>query len=280
MENLDEFEETHNIEETPLYKKINKDDNGDILNDSDAKKISEIRSNKKKKIKKKKKKTRKSCKNKKNNNNNNGNNNNGYILKIEESEVERQTLENKETKKETYNTLNKKENNNSSDNSRKFPGSYLEFLNNDGLSANLSQKSTNNSEKKVTEHISQKIIFHKSSNSFFLPDQKENIIFPKVQNENTYFDLSQTIEMEKKIKEYDKDENENIIKNVEEINVNNASSFLDDVNNKFKKIESKNNEQNINLNKCINTKTEFHDSDKKKLVLLGKKKKRKYYLIL
>ena len=271
MENNEEFEDTHNIEDTDIYKLINK--NGDILYESDARKISNIKSNKKKNKHKKKKETKTTCYTKKNNNNNNGNNNNGYVIKIEEGEIEKQTLENKET----YNTANKKDNNYPSENSSKFYGTYLEYLDINGLPVNLSQKSTNNSEKHVSELKSEEIISVKNSDSFLFPNQWENPSFPKVQNENKCFDLNQTIEMEKKIKEYDKNKIENIIEDVEKINENIVSLSLNEIINKYKEMESKNYEQNINFSKCIRTK--FYDYDKKNLVLLGKKKKRnnKYF---
>jgi len=273
--NDDQFEETHNIEETDFYKQINKDD-GDILNESDAEKASKIRTNKKKHKKKKKKRNRKSCKNKKNNNNNNdnGNNNNGYLIKIEEIENERQTLEKQETQKETYST-NKNENNYLYNNEHKFSGSYLDYLDIDEVPLNLSQKSTNNSEKHISEHENKKIIGIKRTNSFFNPIQKEFSIFPTLQNEKKRFDISQIIEMEKMIKEYDKNEIENIIENLEEININFAPKFLEDVNIKYKDKISKNYEQNINFNECIYVDTELYNPDKRDFVLLGRKRKRK-----
>ena len=267
--NEKEFEETHKIEETYLYKEANKN-NGDILNESDAEIISKIRSNKKKHKKKKKKKTRKNCKNKKNNNDDNGNNNNGYLIKIEESENARQTLGKQET-----DITNKKENNYLSNNNQKFSGSYLDYLDNDGFSANLSQKSTNNSERQVSEYKSKQIICIKRTNSFFNPNQKEFSLFPIFENENKYFDSSRTLEMEKKIKEYDKNEIENIIENEEEINSYFAPLNLDDVINKCTEMKSKTDEQNINFTECKYAKTEFYDSDKRNSGLLGKRKKRK-----
>lgn len=272
--NDDQFEETHNIEETDFYKQINKDDgdsNGDILNESEAEKISKIRTNKKKHKKKKKKRNRKSCKNKKNNNNNNDN---GYLIKIEESENERQTLEKQETQKETYST-NKKENNYLYNDDHKFSGSYLDYLDIDELPSNLSQKSTNSSEKHVSEHENKKIIGIKRTNSFFNPIQNEFSIFPTLQNEKKRFDISQIIEMEKMIKEYDKNEIENIIENLEEIDVNIIQKFLEDVNIKYIDKISKNYEQNINFNECIYVDTELYNPDKRDFVLLGRKRKRK-----
>ena len=272
---MDDFEDDNNIEETDLYKKINDDD---ILNDSDAEKLSKIRSNKpKKNKKKKKKKTKNSCKNKENdhnNNSNNGNNNNGFIIKIEKSDIERETLENKETYK-----TNKKGNIYQSMNSQKFSGSYLDYLDNDGFSANLSQKSTNNSEKKepLIEHSTKKIISDniKSSNSYFHPNQKGNLLFPEVKNEIKYFDLDQIIEMEKKIKEYDKKEFE-ILSETEDCKyVDRNSLFLDDVNHKCKKTESKNYEKDNNFINCLYIGSESDDSYKKNPDLLVKKTCRK-----
>ena len=229
MENSEEFEDTHNIEDTDIYNLINK--NGDILYDSDIGNISNIKSNK--------------------------------------------TLENKET----YNTANKKDNNYPSENNPKFNGTYLEYLDINGLSVNLSQKSTNNSEKHVSELKSEEIISVKNSDSILFPNQLENPSFPKVQNENKCFDLNQTIEMEKKIKEYDKNEIENINKEVEKINENIVSLSLNEIINKYKEMESKNYEQNINFTKSIRTKFYDYNYDKKNLVLSGKKRKRnnKYF---
>ena len=81
--------------------------------------------------------------------------------------------------------------------------------------------------------------------------------------------------MEKKIKEYDKNEIENIIENEEEINSYFAPLILDDVINKCTEMKSKTDEQNINFTECKYAKTEFYDSDKRNSGLLGKRKKRK-----
>jgi len=226
------------------------------LNDSDAKKLPEIESNKK---------------NDHNNNSNNGNNN-VFIIKKLESNIERQTLENKKT----Y-TTNKKETNNQSKDSQEFSGSYQEYLDSEGLSGNISQKSTNNSEKKepLIEHNSIKIISVKRSNSYFHPNQKENLLFPEDKNEKKYFDLGPIIEIEKKVKEYDKKVFK-ILSETEDCKyIDRNSLFLDDVNHKCKKTESKNDEKDNNFIKCLYIGSESDVSYKKSPDLLVKKTCRK-----
>ena len=126
----DNFEHDNDskIEQSYIYKIFNDLYEDERLNDNDVENLLNIQNNQE---------------DDHHNNSNNGNNNNLSITKTEENDIERQTLENKES-----DTTNKKETDCQSEDSQKFSGSYQEYLDNEKLYENMSQKSTNSSEKK------------------------------------------------------------------------------------------------------------------------------------